>query len=185
LKWKAYYTIVDYPQPDFLHPEFTDHFTGTITIPASENNATYTTIPGDMSIIFEITGPGGTFTTPETTNIGFPYYSGLEFTPTSVIIPAGSSLDLFAPDGAGAQLNFYWDNLIPSQSPSYHSLSAGNTDESPEDGRPQFNQSSIGLPPVGSDMVIATIVPEPATLTLLASSLLSLGVVYLRRRVRA
>jgi hypothetical protein len=178
------YTIVDYPQPD-TQAGFTDHFTGTITIPVSKNNATYTTIPSDMSVYFEITGPGGTFTTTlnapisPTSNPGmnFPYGGSLKFTPTSVILPAGSSLALYSKDNTNTQINFYWYNCYPSY-PGYHSLTAENGNPT----HPNFNRSDVGLPPAGSEMVIAT-VPEPATLTLLlTSALLGLGVVYLRRR---
>jgi hypothetical protein len=174
------YTIIDYPQPDSVHEGFMDHFTGTITIPASMNNATYTTIPSEMSITFEITGAGGTFTTPlispiTSSDMNIPYpnsFSGIRFTPTSVILPVGGSLALYSKDNTNTTMNFFWYNLTSSIYPYYHSLSAASANQSYDGGHPIFTRSDVGLPSMGQEMMIATNVPEPATLVLLSIAMI-------------
>ena len=177
------YTIVDYAQPDARF-SYSDTFTGTITIATSEDNATYTPsnpLPSDLTATLTITGPGVTLTTPVTAGFAFPYYGALKFTPTTVTLLAGNSLSFTALDGASSFLVFDWYNQDPDQYVPYHSLSFGDGNEGISECA-EFTQSTAGLPPVGSDMLIATAVPEPATLTLLGTALLGLGVVYLRRR---
>jgi len=183
------YTIVDYPQPDDRDLSFLDSFTGTITIPTSEDNATYTyystSLPSDLTATLTITGPGVTITTPVTPGFSFAYsayYGGLQFTPTTVTLLAGNSLRFEALDGFDSFLNLYWYNQFPAY-PGYHSLSFGDGNGSISEVA-QFTQSAVDLPSAGSDMLIATVVPEPSTLVLLGIGAVSLLAYAWRKRRR-
>jgi hypothetical protein len=185
------YTIVDYPQPDDRGSSvdsFVDSFTGTITIPTSEDNATYTydsALPSDLNATLTITGPSVTITTPFTNGFSFAYEAhsgGLKFTPTTVTLLAGNSLRFTASDGLDSFLNLYWYNQFPAY-PYYHSLSFGDGNDNIS-GVAQFTQSDFDLPPAGSDMLIATVVPEPSTLALLGIGAVSLLAYAWRKRTR-
>lgn len=180
------YTIVDYPQPDDRFAS-SDSFTGTITIAASEDNAIYSPsnpLPSDLTATMTTIGPGVTLTTPVTAGFAFPYYGALQFTPTTVTLLAGNSLSFNAPDGVGSFLQFDWYNQTSDEYPNYHSLSTGDGRESISEVA-QFTQADVGLPPAGSNMLIATNVPEPSTFALLGAGALGLVGCAWRRRQRA
>ena len=190
------YDIVDYPDSQGVY-----HLTGsTITVNTGSTPLTDTGIAIPFtditaaSIVVQLTNNGIT-----TTSVSFPvdlsgdgnsdggglmasknqlYFPGTEG--TAYLTLCSSFID-----GSEAMLA-YNDNFVGGQPPyipglyDAFSYTAILWSDCPFSGPPIASQPgvSIGVAP----MIIATAVPEPASLTLLISALVGLGAFYLRRR---
>ncbi len=191
------YNIVNYPvdQTD-QWTAGTDTLSGTIiTDGALGNQSTSSFIVGGTATITDPNGDSYTYPLNDM-ELGNMATYGCDLTADQILIPFGCSAvfnfggpSINAVTSASTPGIFlaYTNYSTTSYGPSYYG-GVWNDYENPaawqQDNSAEIlsgNPGDINASP-GSSWIIAGVVPEPTTLTLLGSALLGLGVVYLRRR---
>ena len=178
------YNIVDYPANEVDTVSATDTVSGTIITDGTIGPLSESNIIGGT---FSLTSPN--FGVSGSASFGVPI--GLEATPTQLLLDPGVdssfSISTTYVYGSGISIGVDSAEVVYENDPGrgqYCSLARGSFGTLAFDF-PSFDSSPVPITPgsigANSSWVIAT-VPEPATLTLLGSALLGLGVVYLRRR---
>ena len=187
------YNIVDYPtdESDLSHTG-TDTISGTITTDGNIGTITFADILGG-SLTF--VGPFGSVTEPLVLSLS----SGtLDATSTQLLLAEGGGryLDLWYTQGTAviqtipninltylfqtSMLGFGIYNFFEGEGSSGTGGNVGAFDANATINDAPIPAGSIAA---NNPWIIAEVVPEPATLTLLGTALLGLGVVYLRQRV--
>ena len=185
------YDIVNYPAYETdITTGGTDTISGTIITNTNTGTLSTSDIVGGTYTIANPTFGSSTY--PVLGNVSL---SGLDATPTQLLLPeadhpTGDNYLYLTP--SPPPFDSPYPNILYSRDMSQFSAITDEyqgginlQDPGTVSLAMYFNQWFNQTPLAGADpWVIATAIPEPATLTLLGSALLGLGVVYLRRRTR-
>ena len=178
------YIIVDYPlnEADTV-TSGTDTVSGTIVTNGTLGTITSADIIGGT---ITWTNPVYRSYTPPDLSTGLTsvmWSSGLEATPTALLVPAGGELFIESHQGGPYNEFVLWDDGYADSPLNYKGFV--QTTDYPVRNLFGWNATpptaSPGSIAANDPWVIATAVPEPATLTLLGTALLGLGAFYLRR----